>query len=118
MIVGGVGGVLVVYAVPLLDRLKIDDVVGAIPAHLVCGIWGTLIVAWTGMSAETGFFTLLGSQLLGVVSIGAFVVASTLGVWFAIDRTVGLRVSAEDEQTGLDQTELGIEAYPDFLARG
>jgi len=108
LFIGAVGGILVVLAVPLLDKLKIDDVVGAIPAHLVCGIWGTMIVPLS--NSETAFST----QFLGVASIGAFaVIASAIG-WMLLKFTVGIRVSEEEELNGLDKSELGIEAYPEF----
>ena len=108
LFIGAIGGILVVLAVPLLDKLKIDDVVGAIPAHLVCGIWGTMIVPLS----NTG--TAYGTQFLGVVSIGGFaIIASTIG-WMLLKLTLGIRVSEEDELTGLDKSELGIEAYPEF----
>ena len=108
LFIGAIGGILVVLAVPLLDKLKIDDVVGAIPAHLVCGIWGTMIVPLS----NTG--TAYGTQFLGVVSIGVFaIIASTIG-WMLLKLTVGIRVSEEDELNGLDKSELGIEAYPEF----
>ena len=107
IVVGGVGGALVVFAVPLLDRLRIDDVVGAIPAHLVAGIWGTLAVGIFG----AGDFLV---QLIGVVAVGAFVTIAAAIVWYAIRLTIGLRVDEEAESVGLDQTELGIEAYAEF----
>ena len=108
LFIGAVGGILVVLAVPLLDKLKIDDVVGAIPAHLVCGIWGTMIVPLS----NTG--TAFSTQFLGVVSIGVFaVIASAIG-WMFLKFTVGIRVSEEEELNGLDKSELGIEAYPEF----
>ena len=108
VLIGAVGGILVVLAVPLFDKLKIDDVVGALSVHLVGGIWGTLAVPIT--NDEASFFT----QLLGVVSVGVFVsVASTI-VWLALKYTIGLRVSAEEEALGVDRTELGLEAYPEF----
>ena len=108
ILIGGVGGLLVVVAIPLFDRIKIDDVVGAISAHLVAGIWGTLAVPIT--NPDTGF----GIQLLGVVAIGAFVVAASAVVWFAIKAAMGLRVDEEGEELGLDRAELGLEAYPEF----
>ena len=108
LLIGSVGGVIVTLAVPLLDKLKIDDVVGAIPAHLFCGIWGTLIVPWTNSSAN-----LIG-QLVGVVMIGVFVFATSLLIWLALKYTVGIRASADDERIGLDKAELGLEAYPEF----
>jgi Amt family ammonium transporter len=108
LFIGAIGGILVVLAVPLLDKIKIDDVVGAIPAHLVCGIWGTMIVPLS----NTG--TAYSTQFLGVISIGVFaIIASTIG-WMLLKLTVGIRVSEEDELTGLDKSELGIEAYPEF----
>ena len=108
LFIGAVGGILVVLAVPLLDKLKIDDVVGAIPAHLVCGIWGTMIVPLSNSG------TAFGTQFLGVISIGVFaVIASAIG-WMLLKFTVGIRVSEEEELNGLDKSELGIEAYPEF----
>ena len=111
VLIGGVGGVLVVLSVPLLDKFKIDDVVGAIPAHLVCGIWGTMIVAATNSGA-----TYLG-QFVGVALTGVFVVAASTVVWLLLKFTIGVRCSLEDEEMGLDKAEIGLEAYPEF-ARG
>ncbi|MEZ5859909.1 MAG: ammonium transporter [Geminicoccaceae bacterium] len=108
ILVGGVGGVLVVLAVPLLDKLKIDDVVGAIPAHLVCGIWGTLIVPFS--NADTSY----GTQLTGIVAIGIFTFVASFIVWGIFKATIGIRVHEEDEERGVDQAELGMEAYPEF----
>jgi Amt family ammonium transporter len=107
-LIGGVGGALVVFAVPFLDKLKIDDVVGAISVHLVCGIWGTLAVAIT--NPDTAFL----AQLMGVLAIGAFVVISSGIVWLALKATIGIRLPAEDEERGSDLAELGMEAYPEF----
>ncbi len=107
LLIGGVGGVLVVFAVPALDRLKIDDVVGAISAHLVAGIWGTLAVGIFG----GGDF---GVQLIGVLAIGIFVFAASLAAWFVLKLLLGIRASEEAEDDGLDKTELGMEAYPEF----
>ena len=97
-----------VLAVPLLDKLKIDDVVGAIPAHLSAGIWGTLAVPIS--NADTSFAT----QALGIVAIGAFIFLASLVVWGAIRATVGMRIAEEHEEAGIDQAELGMEAYPEF----
>jgi Amt family ammonium transporter len=108
VLIGGVGGILVVLAVPLFDKLKIDDVVGALSVHLVCGIWGTLAVPLT--NDEASFVT----QLIGVASIGGFVVVTSALTWLLIKYTVGLRVSEEEEHRGCDTTELGLEAYPEF----
>lgn len=108
ILIGAVGGSLVVFVVPLLDKLKIDDVVGAIPVHLVCGIWGTLAVPLTNSSAT------FGNQLTGILAIGAFVSLTSFIVWYALKYTVGIRMSAEDEDRGGDLAELGMEAYPEF----
>lgn len=106
--IGAIGGLIVVFTVPLLDKLKIDDVVGAIPVHLVAGIFGTLVVA-LGPDA-----TFMG-QLIGVLAIGAFTAITSSIVWLALKKTVGIRVSQEDEYIGLDQAEVGIPAYPEFV---
>jgi len=108
ILIGGVGGAIVVFAVPLLDKLKIDDVVGAIPAHLLCGIWGTMAVPLTNDGAS--FVT----QLTGVVGIGAFVIVSSAIVWMVLKFTIGIRADEEAEAMGLDKVELGLEAYPEF----
>jgi Amt family ammonium transporter len=108
ILVGAVGGVLVVLAVPLLYKLRIDDVVGAVPAHLVAGIWGTMAVPIS--NADTAFST----QLIGIAAIGAFTFVVSLIVWSILKSTVGIRIADEDEQTGIDQAELGMEAYPEF----
>ncbi len=107
LIIGAIGGVLVVLAIPMLDKVKIDDVVGAISAHLVAGIWGTLAVGIFGGGD-------IVVQVIGIVAIGAFVTVTSAIVWLALKYTVGLRLSDEDEVSGLDRTELGLEAYPEF----
>ena len=107
-LIGVVGGVIVVFAVPLLDRLKIDDVVGAIPVHLFAGIWGTLAVCFTNSAAS------FSVQLTSIVIVGAFVTVSSAVVWLVLKAMFGLRVSEEAEITGLDRSELGMEAYPEF----
>jgi len=107
IIVGAIGGVLVVFAIPLLDKLKVDDVVGAISAHLVAGIWGTIAVGIFGGGD-------LVVQVIGIVAVGAFTVIASGIVWFILKIAIGLRVSEEDEQLGLDKSELGMEAYPEF----
>ena len=110
IIIGGVGGVLVVITVPLLDRLRIDDVVGAIPAHLVAGIWGTLAVGIFGGGD-------LVTQVAGILAVGVFVSASSAIVWLVLKASIGIRVSEETESMGLDAFELGMEAYPEFGSR-
>jgi Amt family ammonium transporter len=108
ILIGAFGGLLVVFAVPVLDRFKIDDVVGAIPAHLVCGIWGTLAVVLSNGEAS------LVTQIIGIAAVGGFVVISSGIVWVLFKAIFGIRVSVEEELIGLDKTELGIEAYPEF----
>ena len=109
LIVGGVGGALVVFAVPLIDKMKIDDVVGAISAHLVAGIWGTLCVGIFGSGS-------IVTQLIGIVAIGVFVSVASAIVWYILKLTVGIRAEEEDEVLGLDKSECGMEAYPEFGA--
>ena len=109
--IGAVGGVIVVYTIPLLDKLKIDDVVGAIPVHLFAGFWGTLAVPF--YTADANFIT----QIIGFAAIGAFVFVASLVVWLILKAVSGIRVSEEAEIAGLDTAELGMEAYPEF-ARG
>ncbi|MFW5678722.1 MAG: ammonium transporter [Pseudomonadota bacterium] len=108
ILIGAVGGVLVVITVPLLDKLKIDDVVGAIPAHLVCGIWGTIIVPFTNDG------TSYATQAVGIVAFGVFTFVASLVVWAILKAVVGIRIAEEDEDAGIDQVELGIDAYPEF----
>jgi len=108
MLIGAVGGLIVVVAIPLLDKLKIDDVVGAIPVHLLAGIWGTMAVPLTNDSAS------FATQALGVVAIGAFVTVASGITWFAIKAIIGIRLSDEAEALGSDRSELGLEAYPEF----
>ena len=105
ILIGAVGGVIVVYGTKLLFSLKIDDVVGAIPAHLFAGIWGTLAVPITNSGAS------FGTQLLGVVSINAFVFIVSFIVWFLMKSTFGIRLSKEGEIKGTDVTETGVIAY-------
>lgn len=107
-LIGAVGGILAAVAVPLLDKLKIDDVVGAIPVHLVAGIWGTMAVPIT--NADASFAT----QATGVVAIGTFVIIASAIVWTVLKVTMGIRASEEEEEMGLDKFELGLEAYPEF----
>ena len=107
-IIGGIGGAIVVFSVPLLDKFKIDDVVGAIPVHLIAGIWGTLAVVITNPDAS------LGTQVTGIVVVGAFTFIVSWVVWTILKLTIGIRVSEEDELAGLDTAELGMEAYPEF----
>ena len=105
ILIGAVGGVIVVYGTKLLFSLKIDDVVGAIPAHLFAGIWGTLAVPIT--NPDTSF----GTQLLGVISINVFVFVVAMIVWSIMIATIGIRLSKEAETKGTDVTETGVIAY-------
>jgi Amt family ammonium transporter len=107
IVIGGIGGALVVLFVPLLDRLRIDDVVGAISVHLVAGVWGTLAVGIFGGGD-------LIAQIIGIVAVGAFVSTISTALWLGLKVTVGIRVSEEVEDLGLDKAELGMEAYPEF----
>lgn len=106
--IGAVGGVIVVLTVPMLDKLKIDDVVGAIPVHLFAGIWGTIAVIFYNSDAA------LGTQLMGIIAYGVFTFVASLVVWFILKTVMGIRVSEEAEMNGLDMAELGMEAYPEF----
>jgi|TARA_X000000950_G_scaffold44197_1_gene50010 Amt family ammonium transporter len=106
--IGGIGSVLVILTVPLLDRLKIDDVVGAIPVHLVAGIWGTIAVVLSNSDAT------LGAQLYGIIAIGAFTIVTSAIAWYAIKIVMGVRSDEQDELDGLDKAECGLDAYPEF----
>ena len=107
-LIGGVGGVIVVFAVPLLDKLKIDDVVGAIPVHLIAGIWGTLAVVITNTEAS------IGAQITGIVVVGLFTFIVSFIGWTILNLVMGIRVSEEQEMAGLDNSELGMDSYPEF----
>ena len=125
LLIGAVAGVLVVFLVGFFDKLKIDDPVGATSVHLGCGIFGTLCVGLfakegvTSLSTANGLFYgggfgLLGVELLGIVSVGAFVFVSSSIIWMVLKKTCGIRVSREEEMAGLDVGEHGNIAYPDF----
>ena len=111
MLIGGIGGALVVFAVPFFDKLKIDDPVGALSVHLVAGIWGTLAV---GLFKEDGS---LGAQIMGIVVIGLFTFIFSAVVWFILKVTMGIRVSEEQENVGSDEEEFGMHSYPEFVSR-
>jgi Amt family ammonium transporter len=106
--IGAVGGIIVVLTIPMLDKFKLDDVVGAIPVHLFAGIWGTIAVVFYNSDAS------LMTQITGILAYGVFTFVGSLVVWFILKATMGIRVSEEDEITGLDMAELGMEAYPEF----
>ncbi len=108
IIIGAVGGVVCTVGMKVMEVLKLDDVVGAVPAHLAAGMWGTLAVCITA----GGNF---GVQLIGVLAIGVFVFAVSFILWFLLQKTIGVRVSETVEELGQDSAELGIEAYPEFV---
>ncbi|MEP1354407.1 MAG: ammonium transporter [Tateyamaria sp.] len=106
--IGAVGGIIVVLSIPMLDKFKLDDVVGAIPVHLFAGIWGTIAVVF--YNSDASLFT----QIKGILAYGVFTFVASLIVWFILKAAMGIRVSEEDEINGLDMAELGMEAYPEF----
>ncbi|MFP1630686.1 ammonium transporter [Zhengella sp. ZM62] len=112
IVIGAVGGIIVVFAVPAIDKLKIDDVVGAIPVHLLAGIWGTFIVPLSNADAS------FGVQIVGILAYGVFTVVVSAVIWLILKAIIGIRVSAEEEAIGLDKAEVGVEAYPEFTAAG
>jgi Amt family ammonium transporter len=107
-LIGAVGGVLVVFSIITLDKLRIDDPVGAISVHGTVGMWGLMAVPLTNDGA-----TFLG-QFVGLVTIGAWVFAASAVVWLAIKFVMGIRVTEEEEYEGVDLAECGMEAYPEF----
>lgn len=111
IIIGAIGGVLCMFGMKLLDKLKIDDVVGAIPAHLIAGIWGTLIVPFTNADASYGV------QIIGILAFGLFTVIGSTIVWLILKSTVGIRASEEDEVYGLDLSEAGSVGYPEYTSK-
>ncbi|WP_025741406.1 ammonium transporter [Aquimarina pacifica] len=111
VLIGLIAGIIIVFGVALIDKLKLDDPVGAIAVHLICGIWGTLAVGIFGELAGMDQFV---SQLIGVGSIGVFCLVSSFIILFALKKTIGLRVSEKEEIDGLDGHEHGMDAYPDF----
>ena len=105
ILIGGVGGLIVVLGTKLLFAFKIDDVVGAIPAHLFAGIWGTLAVPLTNADAS------FGAQLIGVLAVNIFVFIVALIIWTIMKNTMGIRLSKEAEKLGTDVAETGVIAY-------
>lgn len=108
VVIGAIGGAVCLLSLKLLESLKIDDVVGAVPAHLCAGVWGTLAVCIAGGGS-------IVAQLVGILAIGAFVFGVSILVWFVLDKTLGARVSPQVEELGQDVGELGMEAYPEFV---
>ena len=109
--IGIIAGIIIVFGIALIDKLKLDDPVGAIAVHLICGIWGTLAVGIFGALAGFNQFLI---QLIGVGIVGAFSVTTAFIVLFVIKKTIGLRVDKEEELKGLDLAEHGMDAYADF----
>jgi ammonium transporter, Amt family len=107
ILIGFVAGILVVLSAILLDKLKLDDVVGAVSVHLTCGIWGTLAVGIFSTNPEHSFLT----QLIGVLICGATAFSAAFAIFYLLKKTVGIRVSAEHEKSGLDSHEHGIRGY-------
>ena len=108
IIIGAIGGVICTAGIKLLEKVRVDDVVGAVPAHLFAGVWGTLAVSIAAGGR-------IGVQLLGVLAIGVFAFGFSWLLWKGLEKTIGARVSTRVEQLGQDAAELGIEAYPEFV---
>ena len=108
VIIGAIGGAIVVLGVKLLEIVKVDDVVGAVPAHLFAGVWGTLAVC-----IAAGGDPLV--QIVGILAIGAFVFGTSILAWYIIDKILGARIPPVHEELGQDAAELGIESYPEFV---
>ena len=111
ILIGIIAGVVVVLGISLIDKLKLDDPVGAVAVHLICGIWGTLAV---GIFGELAGFDQFLVQLIGVGIVGAFCVITSFIILTIVKATTGLRVDKEEEINGLDISEHGMEAYADF----
>ncbi len=110
ILIGGVGGIIVALGVPFLDRIRLDDVVGAVPVHLFAGIWGTIAVCLT--NPETS----VAAQLVGIVAIGLFAFLASLAAWYGFKLIMGIRLDEEAEMRGSDLTEIGVVSYPEFVA--
>ncbi|ALM07650.1 ammonium transporter [Sediminicola sp. YIK13] len=111
IIIGGIAGVIIVFGVALIDKIKLDDPVGAIAVHLICGIWGTLAVGIFGAKAGGDQFIY---QLAGVGAAAVFCSLCAFIILYTLKKTIGIRVSKEEEIEGLDLHEHGMDAYPDF----
>ena len=108
IVIGAIGGIICTAGIRVMELLKLDDVVGAVPAHLFAGVWGTLAVC---IAAGGDFVT----QLVGILAVGALVFVSSFLLWMALDKTISARVTRSVEELGQDAAELGIEAYPEFV---
>jgi Amt family ammonium transporter len=111
ILIGAIAGTIIVFAVSLVDKLKLDDPVGAIAVHLICGIWGTLAVGIFGNLASVDQFI---SQLIGIGSYAVFCLVTSFIIIYTLKKTMGIRVSEKEELEGLDAHEHGMDAYPDF----
>ena len=108
VVIGAVGGVICVGALKLFERVKVDDVVGAVPAHLFAGVWGTIAACIAGGAT-------FHVQIIGILAIGAFVFIVSFGAWQVLNKLLGVRVSPQVERLGQDAGELGMESYPEFI---
>ncbi len=108
MLIGAAGAIICTFGLKFLESRKLDDVVGAVPAHLFAGVWGTIAVCFGG---DADFV----EQLIGVAAVGAFVFFVSWLVWIGLDRVIGVRVGRKIEEIGQDAAELGIDAYPEFV---
>ena len=107
---GVVAGALVIFSIIMLDKIKIDDPVGAISVHGVCGFFGLMVVPFSNGDAS------FGAQLLGAAVIFAWVFTASFVVWFVIKMTIGIRVTEEEEIAGMDLHDCGVDAYPEFVS--
>jgi ammonium transporter len=110
LIIGAVSGVIVVFSIIGLDKVKVDDPVGAISVHGVCGLFGLMVVPLSNTGAT------FGAQLLGAAVIFAWVFAASFLVWLVLKNTMGIRVTEEEEMSGMDLHDCGIDAYPEFVS--
>ena len=108
-IIGAIGGIIVVFSIVTLDKLKLDDPVGAISVHGVAGLWGLIAVVFSNSDAS------IGAQLYGALVIFVWTFVMAMIAWFIIKLVIGIRVSEEDEMEGIDIAECGMEAYPEFV---
>jgi Amt family ammonium transporter len=109
VVIGAIGGVIVVFSIVMLDKLRIDDPVGAISVHGTAGLWGILAVLLSNGDAT------IGGQLIGILGIFGWTFGASLVVWGILKAVMGIRISEEEEYEGTDLTECGLEAYPEFI---
>ena len=117
-LIGAIAGIIVVFSIVALDRLKIDDPVGAISVHGVAGLFGLMVVPFTNPAVYEGGTLVSGSlfsgQLLGALTIFVWVFVTSGAVWWLLDKVMGVRVTADEERQGIDASECGLDAYPEF----